>query len=93
VARVINGQLQFGGSFIKTTGAAPLADELMCTIDQDWFTTGETSVVVVTGDADGEELGILRLAYPMVVRWGSGRSTDPVLKSPYVRMDGVTLPA
>lgn len=92
LARVINGQVQFAGSFTKATGTAPLADELMCTIDQDWFNIGQTSVVVVTGDSDGEELGILRFAYPMLARWGSGRSSDPVLKSPYVRMDGVSLP-
>lgn len=92
-ARLKDGRFEFYGQFMKVTGAAPLADELICTIDTNIFPAVNSSAVVVTGDIDGEELGFVHFdSGTGTVRWRQGRSTDPVTKNPYIIMDGVYFP-
>jgi hypothetical protein len=88
-ARQIGDQIQLKGAAQKTTGTPPVPGELICTFDGGHYWLRDGNVAVVTGDSDGMQLGIAIFS-GNELRWGDGRSTDPVTKAPYLSLEDVS---
>lgn len=87
-----SGQLEFRGKLMKTAGTAPLADELIVTVEDPHYLPTTTWIATATGDSDGQDLGMLKFdAGTGTIRWVSGRSSDPATKSPFVVLDNIRL--
>lgn len=90
-SRDVSGNIHLRGRIEKDAGAAPVANETICTLPASLKPAADQLLTVVTGDADGMSVGIISIAAASgVVKWLSGTSTDPATKSPYVRFDGLS---
>jgi hypothetical protein len=88
-ARLSDGEVQFRGRLTKTSGAPPVAGELMYTFDPQFFAPAAAIIPVVTGDTSGDQLGMVEFNSDNELRWHDGRSSDPAIYQPYVALDGV----
>lgn len=86
--RDMEGVWRLAGKVTKTSGSAPVADEVIATITT-VFPMGQTDVAAMTGDSDGNELGMVRINSSGEIIWLAGRSTTPATKSPFVSLDGL----
>jgi hypothetical protein len=79
-----------GGMAVKSAGSAPVSGDIIGTVDTIYCPTADQYVPVVTGDDDGEELGMLKIDQGGIIYWLGGRSTTPNVKHPFVSLDGIS---
>lgn len=88
--------IELRGQISKDSGTNPMPGEVMFTIDNStgvWNWPSTTTMAVATGDRDGDEVGIVKFeSGSWALIWAAGRSSDPATKSPFMNLDGCSIP-
>jgi hypothetical protein len=84
------GRVFLSGRSVKSAGAAPVAEDVIVTLDEQARPIIEVLVPVVTGDDNGMQLGMVRIDAGGNVRWVDGASSTPATFHPYVCFDGIS---
>jgi hypothetical protein len=87
------GRVFLSGRSVKSAGAAPVAEDVIVTLDEQARPLIEVLAAVVTGDDNGMQLGMVRIDAGGNVRWVDGTSSTPATFHPYVCFDGISYSA
>jgi hypothetical protein len=84
-----DGWVQMFGRSVKSAGAAPVAGDIIATLDPALAPLTEVLQPVVTGDDTGESVGMVRINAGGQITWVAGTSSAPATDHPYVCYDGI----
>jgi hypothetical protein len=84
-----DGWVQLFGRSVKSSGAAPVAEDLIATLDPRLAPLTEVLQPVATGDDSGESVGMVRIDSGGGIHWVAGTSSTPATYHPYVSYDGI----
>jgi hypothetical protein len=85
-----SGVVRLLGRSVKSSGAAPVAGDLIVTLDAEARPITEVLQPVATGDDNGEQVGMVRIDAGGNVWWVDGASSTPATFHPYVCFDGIS---
>jgi hypothetical protein len=84
-----DGWVQIFGRSVKSSGAAPVAGDIIATLDPRLAPLTEVLQPVVTGDDTVESVGMVRINAGGQITWVAGTSSAPATDHPYVCYDGI----
>jgi hypothetical protein len=87
------GRVFLSGRSVKSSGTAPVADDVIVTLDEQARPITEVLAAVVTGDDNGMQVGMVRIDAGGNVKWLDGASSTPATFHPYVCFDGISYSA
>lgn len=90
VAIKADGWVTLFGRSVKSGGAAPVADDIIATLDPRARPLTEVLAAVATGDDTSESVGMVRIDAGGNIHWVAGTSSTPVSDHPYVCFDGIS---